>query len=150
MASVRMLPSGTSVCSSVPDLLFLPELVSGGLVWMLVAGTKVVPANPQAYVITVALLCFITTFVWMMMFLCGVHNNRSSWATVDVVYHITAALLYLSASVLLAYVTAVISPFGQVITTQYKLDISAVVFSFWTTLQYVVHAALSALRWKTF
>ncbi|KAF5895598.1 myelin and lymphocyte protein-like, partial [Clarias magur] len=100
--------------------------VSGGLVWILVAGTKVVPANPQAYVITVSLLCFIATFVWMMMFLCGVHNNRSSWATVDVVYHITAALLYLSASVLLAYVTVVISPFGQVISTQYKLNISAV------------------------
>ncbi|GAA6068390.1 myelin and lymphocyte protein-like [Tachysurus ichikawai] len=81
MESVGMLPSGMSICSSVPDLLFLPELVFGAAVWILVACTKVVPANPQAYVLAVSLFCFITTFIWMMMFLCGAHHNQISWAT---------------------------------------------------------------------
>ncbi|MCI4393449.1 hypothetical protein PGIGA_G00157450 [Pangasianodon gigas] len=133
-------------------LLFSPKniLVFGGLVWILVACTKVVPDNPQAYVMAVSLFCFIGTFIWMMMFLCGAHHNRSSWTTADVVYHSTAALLYLSASVLLAYVTVVISPFNQVDFTPYKLNVSAVVFSFWATLQYIVHAAFSAIRWKSY
>ncbi|XP_027009448.1 myelin and lymphocyte protein-like [Tachysurus fulvidraco] len=150
MERIGMLPSGMSICSSVPDLLFLPELVFGAAVWILVACTKVVPANPQAYVLAVSLFCFITTFIWMMMFLCGAHHNQTSWATADLVYHCTAALLYLSSSVLLAYVTSAISPFSQVNFTPYKLNVSAVVFSFWTTLQYIVHAALSAIRWKSF
>ncbi|XP_034155600.2 myelin and lymphocyte protein-like isoform X4 [Pangasianodon hypophthalmus] len=129
MASVGMLPSGLAICCSLPDILFLPEL---------------------AYVMAVSLFCFIGTFIWMMMFLCGAHHNRSSWTTADMVYHSTAALLYLSASVLLAYVTVVISPFNQVDFTPYKLNVSAVVFSFWATLQYIVHAAFSAIRWKSY
>ncbi|XP_017314617.1 myelin and lymphocyte protein [Ictalurus punctatus] len=150
MASVMMLPSGMSIFTSVPDLLFIPELVFGGLVWILVACTKVVPNNPQAYVMTVSLFCFVVTFIWMMMFLYGVHHNRTSWATADFVYHSTAALLYLSVSVLLAYITAVLSPFSDIDFTPYKLNMSAVVFSFWVTLQYIVHTAFSVIRWKSF
>ncbi|MCI4393427.1 hypothetical protein PGIGA_G00157340 [Pangasianodon gigas] len=80
MASVGMLPSGLAICCSLPDILFLPELVFGGLVWILVACTYIIPNNPQAYVMAVSLFCFCLTFIWMMMFLCGAHHSRSSWA----------------------------------------------------------------------
>ncbi|KAF5895597.1 myelin and lymphocyte protein-like, partial [Clarias magur] len=115
--------------------------VFGGLVWILVACTYILPTNPQAYVMAVSLFCFCMTFLWMMIFLCGAHNSRSSWAGADVLYHGLAAMLYLSASVLLAFVTIT---FGYNYTTLasstptvdptyvsaalylYRLDISAV------------------------
>ncbi|XP_076870288.1 myelin and lymphocyte protein-like [Brachyhypopomus gauderio] len=141
------LPSGMGICCSIPDLLFLPELVFGGLVWILVACTYIVPANPQAYVMAVSLLCFICTFLWMLFFGCGCHNNRNSWATADVLYHFLASVLYLSASVPLAMVTLAYS--GS-LTMIYQFNISAVVFSYLTTLLYVIHTVFSAIRWKSF
>ncbi|XP_053473339.1 myelin and lymphocyte protein-like [Ictalurus furcatus] len=163
MASVAMLPSGMAICCSLPDILFLPELVFGGLVWILVACTYIFPANPQAYVMAVSLFCFCMSFIWMMVFLCGSHHNRSSWATADVLYHGLAAMLYLSASVFLALVTigfgTSLSVPGMSGTNQdeidailkfYRLDISAVVFSFITTLLYTIHTIFSGIRWKIF
>lgn len=55
--------------------------IFGGLVWILVAGTLVVPANPQAWVMFVSVFCFLVTFIWMVVFACGGHRNHGSWAT---------------------------------------------------------------------
>uniref|UniRef100_A0A4W4ERI2 MARVEL domain-containing protein n=1 Tax=Electrophorus electricus TaxID=8005 RepID=A0A4W4ERI2_ELEEL len=121
--------------------------VFGGLVWILVACTYIVPYNPQAYVMAVSVFCFVCTFLWMMVFMCGSHNNRNSWATADVFYHFLASVLYLSASVPLAMVTLA---FNSSLTLIYQLNISAVVFSYLTTLLYVIHTIFSAIRWKTF
>lgn len=59
-------------------MLFLQ--IFGGLVWILVACTLVVPANPQGWVMFVSVFCFVMTFIWMVVFACGGHHNRSSWA----------------------------------------------------------------------
>ncbi|KAF7688195.1 myelin and lymphocyte protein [Silurus meridionalis] len=155
MDSSAMLPSGMAICCSLPDILFLPELVSGGLVWILVACTYIVPNNPLAYVMAVSLFCFCITFIWMMMFLCGAHHSRQSWAASDVLYHGIASVLYLSASVMLAYTTISTGNTYQNQTTDallktYRLEISAVVFSFIATLLYVIHTLFSAIRWKNF
>ncbi|XP_060767249.1 myelin and lymphocyte protein-like [Neoarius graeffei] len=155
MASAGVLPSGLSICCSIPDILFLPELVFGGLVWILVACTYIIPHNPQAYVMAVSLFCFCITFIWMVIFLCGAHNNRSSWAAADVLYHILAAMLYLSASVLLAWVTINFGNEYQNNSTaralkDYRLDISAVVFSYIATVLYTIHIIFSGIRWKMF
>ncbi|XP_048029544.1 myelin and lymphocyte protein [Megalobrama amblycephala] len=142
------LPSGGAIFCTIPDILYLPELVFGGLVLSLVASTLVDPPNPQAYVISVAIFCFIVSFLWLIVFACGSHRNKSSWASADVAYHAFAALLYLSASVLLAWITILYSLASG--SLNYKLDIAAVVFSFLTTLLYVIHAIFSAIRWKSF
>ncbi|XP_037390589.1 myelin and lymphocyte protein [Pygocentrus nattereri] len=144
--NIGRLPSGLSICCSIPDMLYLPELVFGGLVWILVACTYIDPYNPQAYVMTVSLFCFVITFIWMMVFACGFHNNRASWAAADVGYHALASILYLSAAVLLAYTTL----FLTASTYNYKLDIAAVVFSYVAFVLYVIHTVFSALRWKLF
>lgn len=74
------------VCVYVDALLWLkawvlPVLqIFGGLVWILVACTLVVPQNPQGWVMFVSVFCFVMTFIWTMVFACGGHNNRSSWA----------------------------------------------------------------------
>ncbi|XP_026131259.1 myelin and lymphocyte protein [Carassius auratus] len=144
------LPRGGAIFCTIPDILYLPELVCGGLVLSLVASTYLFPHNPQAYVISVTIFCFIMTFLWLLIFACGSHNNRSSWASADVAYHAFAALLYLSASVLLASTTLGLEIILGKADLYYKLDVAAVVFSFFTTLLYVVHTVFSAIRWKSF
>lgn len=54
--------------------------IFGGLVWILVACTLVVPANPQGWVMFVSVFCFFMTFIWMVVFACGGHHNHSNWA----------------------------------------------------------------------
>uniref|UniRef100_A0A669EKT8 Mal, T cell differentiation protein b n=1 Tax=Oreochromis niloticus TaxID=8128 RepID=A0A669EKT8_ORENI len=134
------LPSGVGICTTIPDILYL---FFGGLVWILVG-----------WVMFVSVFCFVMTFIWMVVFACGSHHNKASWAAADFLYHGIAAFFYLSASVALAKVTLDLSgKQGNSTTTQlrnYKLDISAVVFSYVATLLYFVHTILSAIRWKSF
>ncbi|XP_077428159.1 myelin and lymphocyte protein-like [Vanacampus margaritifer] len=148
VVTMSELPAGAAVCTTLPDLLYLPELVSGGLVWILVACTLVLPQNPLGWVMSVSVFCFVMTTLWSLLFLCGCHSNKSSWAAADFAYHLTAAVFYLSASVSLAKVTLDIRNAGNF--RNYQLDISAVVFSYAATLLYFVHCILSAMRWKTF
>ncbi|XP_003972259.1 myelin and lymphocyte protein [Takifugu rubripes] len=142
------LPSGIGIYTTIPDIFYLPELIFGGLVWILVACTLVVPQNPQGWVMFVSVFCFIMTFIWMLVFACGGHHNNSSWATADVLYHVIAAFFYLSASVVLAKVTLDMKDGSNF--QIYQLDISAVVFSYVSTLLYFIHSILSAIRWKSF
>ncbi|XP_025899817.1 myelin and lymphocyte protein isoform X3 [Nothoprocta perdicaria] len=59
----------------------------------------------------------------------------------------TAALFYLSAAVLEAYITYNYS--NTLLYTIYKENIAAVVFAFLATLMYVIHKVYSLLRWKS-
>uniref|UniRef100_A0A3B3ZFX0 MARVEL domain-containing protein n=1 Tax=Periophthalmus magnuspinnatus TaxID=409849 RepID=A0A3B3ZFX0_9GOBI len=142
------LPSGLGICTTAPDILYLPELVFGGLVWILVASTRVVPANPLGWVMFVSLFCFVMTFLWLVVFACGGHKNSYGWAAADCAYHFLAVTFYLSAGVALAYITFL----SKVALTYriYQINISAVVFAFASTLLYFIHAILSAIRWKNF
>uniref|UniRef100_A0A3B5M3B8 Myelin and lymphocyte protein n=1 Tax=Xiphophorus couchianus TaxID=32473 RepID=A0A3B5M3B8_9TELE len=125
----------------------LPTVI-GGLVWILVASTRVVPENPLGWVMFVSVFCFVGTTLWLLIFACG-GNQSSFWPGLDAGFHFVAAVFYLSASVVLAYITILIgkgSTFG--ILKTYRLDISAVVMSHVATLLYFLHAIFSAIRWK--
>ncbi|XP_071336153.1 myelin and lymphocyte protein-like isoform X1 [Trachinotus anak] len=93
------LPSGLGICTTAPDIFYLPELVFGGLVWILVASTHVDPPNPLGWVMFVSVFCFVLTFLWMIIFAAGGHKNSSAWAAADFAYHGLAAFFYLSAGV---------------------------------------------------
>ncbi|XP_051503157.1 mal, T cell differentiation protein b isoform X2 [Myxocyprinus asiaticus] len=144
-----VLPSGSKVFTTIPDFLFIPEFVFGGLVWTLVASTHVVPANPLGWVMFVSIFCFLITTFWFFIFITG-KNQSSIWPGLDAGYHAFAAFFYLSAAVLLAYITIFLNalPYTDVLK-MYKLDIAAVVMAFVTTLLYFIHAVLSSLRWKS-
>ncbi|KAL1257780.1 hypothetical protein QQF64_011024 [Cirrhinus molitorella] len=141
---VSMMPSGCKIFTTMPDILFIPEFVFGGLVWTLVASTKVDPANPQGWVMFVSLFCFLITTVWFFIFVTGI-NQSSIWPSLDVGYHAIGASFYLSAAVLLANVTIK----NQETFRNYRTDIAAVVMAFIATLLYWIHAILSAFRWKS-
>ncbi|KAK9959740.1 hypothetical protein ABG768_009842 [Culter alburnus] len=142
------LPSGFRICTTAPDILYLPELVFGGLVWILVASTLITPNNPQGWVMFVSVFCFVMTFLWLIIFACGGHKNSSAWATADFIYHLIAVIFYLSASVILANVTIGMKDSASL--KYYQIDIAAVVFSYIATLLYFIHCILSAVRWKSF
>uniref|UniRef100_A0A3Q3WL45 Myelin and lymphocyte protein n=1 Tax=Mola mola TaxID=94237 RepID=A0A3Q3WL45_MOLML len=146
--SKEFLPRGRKIFTSIPDIFFIPEFVFGGLVWILVASTRVYPDNPLGWVMFVSIFCFVLTTIWFFSFLIGA-NQRSIWPSLDAGYHFLAVVFYLSASVDLAYVTILK---GRVLSAEnlkiYRLDIAAVVMSYVATLLYFLHAIFSAIRWK--
>ncbi|XP_053366074.1 myelin and lymphocyte protein-like [Clarias gariepinus] len=151
------LPSGGSIFTTMPEILFIPEFIFGGLTWCLVASTKVTPPlpipNPEGWVMFVCIFCFVFTTLWFFIFLCG-GNQSSVWPGLDTAYHFIAVLFYLSSSVLLAYVTLEFkalfdSTLSDDILKIYRENIAAVVMSYVTTLLYFLHAIFSALRWKS-
>ncbi|XP_074503276.1 myelin and lymphocyte protein [Sebastes fasciatus] len=142
------LPSGLGICTTAPDIFYLPELVFGGLVWILVASTKVDPPNPLGWVMFVSVFCFVMTFLWMIIFAAGGHKNHPGWAAADFAYHGLAAFFYLSAGVDLAYITFQKKDLGT--SKDYHIDIAAVVFAYVATLLYFIHTILSSIRWKNF
>ncbi|KAB5561879.1 hypothetical protein PHYPO_G00011600 [Pangasianodon hypophthalmus] len=146
------LPTGCKIFTTMPDILFIPEFIFGGLTWCLVASTRVEPANPQGWVMFVSIFCFVITTLWFLIFLCG-GNQSSVWLGLDVAYHFIAVLFYLSSSVALAYVTlffkaALPSGLDEVFKI-YQENVAAVVMSYVATLLYFLHAIFSALRWKS-
>ncbi|KAF5888435.1 myelin and lymphocyte protein-like, partial [Clarias magur] len=128
--SMANLPSGIGICTTAPEIFYLPELIFGGLVWILVASTYVQPENPQGWVMFVSVFCFVMTFLWLIIFACGAHKNKGAWATADFVYHLLAAMFYLSASVPLATVTLNMKNNTMVSSVDrfkyYQIDIAAV------------------------
>ncbi|KAM6405972.1 myelin and lymphocyte protein [Pluvialis apricaria] len=149
--STSSLPSGLAVLTTFPDVLFIPELIFGGLVWILVASSKVPSPMLQGWVMFVSVFCFVMTTALLCLYICGAHGGSSSWITLDVICQETAALFYLSAAVLEAYFTYSIGLFSgsPLITTIYQENIAAVVFAFLATLMYVIHKVYSLLRWKS-
>ncbi|XP_074532291.1 myelin and lymphocyte protein-like [Halichoeres trimaculatus] len=159
--AVDVLPSGGRIFVSIPDIFYIPEFVFGGLVWILVASTRVIPDNPLGWVMFVSVFCFVLTTLWFLIFLCGA-NQSGIWPPLDVIYHFVAAVFYLSALVDLAYIT-VLKGWGMSFVSgipiltglgagenlkTYRLDIAAVVMCSVATLLYFLHAVFSAIRWK--
>ncbi|KAI6071552.1 Myelin and lymphocyte protein isoform X1 [Aix galericulata] len=101
------LPSGLAVLTTFPDVLFIPELIFGGLVWILIAASKVSGPILQGWVMFVSVFCFVMTATLLFLYMCGAHGGSSSWVTLDAICQVTAALFYLSAAVLEAYYTKV-------------------------------------------
>uniref|UniRef100_A0A3Q1H4E3 Myelin and lymphocyte protein n=1 Tax=Acanthochromis polyacanthus TaxID=80966 RepID=A0A3Q1H4E3_9TELE len=147
-----VLPSGSRIFTTVPDVFFIPEFVFGGLVWILVASSRVIPENPLGWVMFVSIFCFVGTTLWFFIFLCGA-NQSSIWPSLDVGFHFLAVVFFLSASVDLAYITYLKGVAFTAFPTAeslklYRLDISAVVMSYVATLLYFLHTIFSAIRWK--
>ncbi|XP_064002310.1 myelin and lymphocyte protein isoform X2 [Pogoniulus pusillus] len=152
--SSSSLPSGLSVLTTFPDVLFIPELVFGGLVWILVASSKVPDPMLQGWVMFVSVFCFVMSTALLCLYIGGAHGGSSSWVTLDAIYQATAALFYLSAAVLEAYYTysaGVLNsiPLYSGIFKIYQENIAAVVFAFLATLIYVIHEVCSLWRWRS-
>ncbi|XP_074503270.1 myelin and lymphocyte protein-like [Sebastes fasciatus] len=134
------LPRRLGICTTAPDIFYLPELVFGGLVWILMASTLVPLDNPMGWVMFVSVFCFVVTTVWFFIFLCGA-NQSSVSPCLDVAYHFVAVVFYLSASVFLTLYAILSMIFGNI-----GLEFAAMVMSYVATLLYFLHAIFSAIR----
>ncbi|NXD14153.1 MAL protein, partial [Nothocercus nigrocapillus] len=124
--------------------------IFGGLVWILVASTKVAVPMAQGWIMFVSVFCFVMSITLLCLYICGAHGGSRSWVTLDAFCQGTAALFYLSAAVLEAYITQIISSLSVTIpNTAYQENIAAVVFAFLATLMYVIHKVYSFQRWKS-
>ncbi|NXL51921.1 MAL protein, partial [Podilymbus podiceps] len=79
--STNSLPSGLAVLTTFPDVLFIPEIIFGGLVWILVASSKVQLPILQGWVMFVSVFCFIMSTTLLCLYVCGAHGGSSSWVT---------------------------------------------------------------------
>uniref|UniRef100_A0A8D0DRE1 Myelin and lymphocyte protein n=1 Tax=Salvator merianae TaxID=96440 RepID=A0A8D0DRE1_SALMN len=141
------LPSGMQVLGTFPDILVIPEFVFGGLVWILVASTRVTHEMSEGWVMFVSVFCFVISTLLFFLYMCGAHGGKPAWVALDAFYQVIASLFYLSAAVILGYTTYILKdlpPFKY-----YQIDIAAVVFAYAATLTYVIHMVFSLLRWKS-
>ncbi|NXK28953.1 MAL protein, partial [Arenaria interpres] len=79
--STASLPSGLGVLTTFPDVLFIPEIIFGGLVWILVASSKVPSPMLQGWVMFVSVFCFVMSTTLLCLYICGAHGGSSSWVT---------------------------------------------------------------------
>ncbi|KAM4695256.1 myelin and lymphocyte protein-like [Discoglossus pictus] len=144
---VSALPSGLKVFTTFPDVLMITDFIFGGLVWILIAASRVPLPIIQGWVMFVSVTFFVCTFLLLLMYCVRVHGGKPSWTAIDAFYHSIAALFYLSASVLQSVVTMSLN-IGPVSFKLYQENIAAVVFAYLATLSYFIHAIFCLLRWK--
>uniref|UniRef100_A0A3Q2HPZ7 MARVEL domain-containing protein n=1 Tax=Equus caballus TaxID=9796 RepID=A0A3Q2HPZ7_HORSE len=100
-------PSGVALFLTIPYAFFLPELVFGCWVWILVAATQVAQPLLQGWVMYVSLTSFLISFMFLLSYLLGFYKKYESWKVLDSLYHGTTAILYMSAAVLQVHATIV-------------------------------------------
>ncbi|KAJ6666984.1 hypothetical protein lerEdw1_018986 [Lerista edwardsae] len=121
--------------------------VFGGLVWILVASTRVVFPMFGGWVMFVSVFCFVISTFLLLLYMCGAHGGKPGWVAMDAFYQVIASLFYLSAAVLQAAATVELKSILEY--RLYQIDIAASVFAFLATLTYVIHMVFSLLRWKS-
>ncbi|XP_076139427.1 myelin and lymphocyte protein-like [Alosa pseudoharengus] len=146
------LPTGRGVIRTMPDRLFIAEMVFGGLVWMLLISPGSHSAPVLCWVMFCSITCFLVSTIWLCVFCCGANESRI-WLKLDAVYHVLATLMYLSASICLAVMTNALSAHKHmnwvgpsVVAVLYKYFIAATILAFFTTLLYFIHAIYSVMR----
>ncbi|NWV67974.1 MAL protein, partial [Malurus elegans] len=136
--SSSSLPSGLAVLTTFPDVLFIPEIIFGGLVWILVASSRVPLPMLQGWVMFVSVFCFVMSISLLCLYFCGAHGGSSGWVT----------LVRACAKPALQ-----IAGWGWLEGLLRKLTGCCVfpsqVFAFVATLVYVIHKVFSLLRWKS-
>ncbi|XP_049640402.1 MAL-like protein isoform X1 [Suncus etruscus] len=130
-------PTGLALFLTIPYAFFLPELIFGFWVWILVAATQVASPLLQGWVIYVSLTSFIISLVFLLSYLLGFYKRFESWSVLNSLYQGTTGILYMSAAVLQAHAT-IISESQNI--SHYYLNTSATFFAFITTLIYILHA----------
>ncbi|NWZ70099.1 MAL protein, partial [Acrocephalus arundinaceus] len=149
--STNTLPSGLAVLTTFPDVLFIPEIIIGGLVWILVASSKVPDPMLQGWVMFVSVFCFVMSISLLCLYLCGAHGGGGScWVTLVRACDKPLGLPCLA-------VPSKLQPGGGCVgrvLPSFSLPsgccvFPSQVFAFVATLLYVIHKVFSLLRWKS-
>ncbi|KAM6178931.1 MAL-like protein isoform 2-T2 [Rhynchocyon petersi] len=72
-------PPGLALFLAIPYAFFLPELVFGCWVWILVAATQVAYPLLQGWVMYVSLTSFLISLMFLLSYLLGFYKKFNSW-----------------------------------------------------------------------
>ncbi|NXS30005.1 MAL protein, partial [Pomatostomus ruficeps] len=166
-ASSSSLPSGLAVLTTFPDVLFIPEIIFGGLVWILVASSRVPVPMLQGWVMFVSVFCFVMTISLLCLYICGAHGGGGCWVTLVRACDQPRGLPCLAVPCRAGSCCCTpncslgTAPLGGHEaraqswsgTMEQKMTARCVlppqVFAFVATLVYVIHKVFSLLRWKS-
>ncbi|NXU17624.1 MAL protein, partial [Pardalotus punctatus] len=133
--SSSSLPSGLAVLTTFPDVLFIPEIIFGGLVWILVASSRVPIPMLQGWVMFVSVFCFVMSISLLCLYFCGAHGGGGCWVEPTSRHGMRRVL------------AAGMAPCHRKLTGCCVFP--SQVFAFVATLVYVIHKVFSLLRWKS-
>ncbi|NXI08916.1 MAL protein, partial [Irena cyanogastra] len=146
--STSALPSGLAVLTTFPDVLFIPEIISGGLVWILVASSEVPGPMLQGWVMFVSVFCFVASIFLLCLYFCGAHGGGSCWVTlVRACANPRASPGWLHVACHKACARCWSGTCNRGLTACCVFP--SQVFAFVATLLYVIHMGFSLLRWKS-
>ncbi|KAM9064530.1 MAL-like protein isoform X1 [Sarcophilus harrisii] len=132
-------PTGLAFFLTIPYAFFIPELVFGCWVWILVAATGVIYVLLQGWVMYVSITSFLISLMFLLSYLLGFYKRYESWKVWDSLYHGSTGILYMSAAVLQANATIRTELEGKE-KIFYELNTAATFFAFITTFLYILHA----------
>ncbi|NXT18652.1 MAL protein, partial [Syrrhaptes paradoxus] len=127
--------------------------IFGGLVWILVASSKVPFPMLQGWVMFVSVFCFVMSTTLLCLYICGAHGGKSSWVTLvsgcDKPQDLSPPFPGSTGRQL-----------SPLLLLHSKLQAGApclcgflffpfAVFAFLATLMYVIHQVFSLRRWKS-
>ncbi|NXB14394.1 MAL protein, partial [Rhagologus leucostigma] len=125
--------------------------IFGGLVWILVASSKVLGPMLQGWVMFVSVFCFIMSISLLCLYLCGAHGGGSScWVTLvracDKPQGLPCLAVPCRAGCCCCTPNCRLGVAGKL--TGWCV-LPSQVFAFVATLLYVIHKVFSLLRWKS-
>ncbi|KFQ42107.1 Myelin and lymphocyte protein, partial [Nestor notabilis] len=145
--STTSLPSGLAVLTTFPDVLFIPEIIFGGLVWILVASSKVPFPMLQGWVMFVSVFCFVMSTILLCLYIFSVHGGSSYWVTLvsgcGKPQGLSSPCHWWTIVSVPATAQAGACLYGFLFFPPFS------VFAFLATLVYVIHKVFSVLRWKS-
>ncbi|NWR32030.1 MAL protein, partial [Tachuris rubrigastra] len=130
--------SGSVILSHAHPVSHFHLQIFGGLVWILVASSRVPIPMLQGWVMFVSVFCFVMSTTLLCLYICGAHGGSSSWVALVSGYTMRCLLsaethtMQQGANWLMCFSVF----FFQV-------------FAFVATLVYVIHKVCSLLRWKS-
>ncbi|NWH92547.1 MAL protein, partial [Aegithalos caudatus] len=146
--SSSTLPSGLGVLTTFPDVLFIPEIIFGGLVWILVASSSIPSSMLQGWVMFVSVFCFVMSISLLCLYLCGAHGGGGGcWLAL-----VRAPRACPAPQPAACYVQGEHCCRGLQRWDWLSLGccvFPSQVFAFVATLLYVIHKVFSLLRWKS-
>ncbi|NWW70003.1 MAL protein, partial [Climacteris rufus] len=122
--------------------------IFGGLVWILVASSRVPVPMLQGWVMFVSVFCFIMSISLLCLYFCGAHGGGGFWVTVVGACTKPWGLPSLAGPCRAACCCCSPNLPGWVpLLCDPCLEVT--VFAFLATLVYVIHKVFSLLRWKS-
>ncbi|NXM32166.1 MAL protein, partial [Oxyruncus cristatus] len=138
--------SGSVILSHAHPLSRFHLQIFGGLVWILVASSRVPIPMLQGWVMFVSVFCFVMSTTLLCLYFCGAHGGSSSWVTL-----VSGCDKPLGLSLpgrQLCLLSAETRTMQRGVNWLMCFFLSQV-FAFVATLFYVIHKVCSLLRWKS-